>query len=233
MPLNGMSSKGRNSEHSMTRRAPYIALLVVGLTLALVGCNATFQPSLFPLSSDETVVFEPALLGTWTPDDISTIVRGLNTEYTVDFNDISIIFEKGIDKDYAVTFRDYDDPVLGLVEVHLVQLGKRYFLDVYPGEIADSDQSALRYFPVFPVHLLIPMELNGDVLKLGWLSENWLQERLGSGEMDSLYTHVVDPFLDEEEIFLFTAHTEELQRFYLKHAGDDEAFEWEEFYRQK
>ena len=194
----------------MIRKTPHTAFFVVGVLATLVGCiGPGIRLSLFPLHSDETVVFRPELLGTW--------ITGSER----------MIFEKGLEEDYVVTYRLDDTPVIAPAKARLVHLGQHHFLNVYPENEGNSDPDGGLYFPFIPLHLLYSLELNGDVLKLGWFSDDWLQKRIESGEMDLTYTSHPDFGV------LLTASTEALQRFFLEHAEDDNALEWWVVEREK
>jgi len=185
-------------------------ILLMLLVVIGVGVSATECPpiSINPLYSDETVVFEPAFLGTWTAGNENFVVKKRGDEY------------------YTVTYRD-DDWLVNRLEVHLVQLGQHYYVDIYP---EDGLQGAVEkgYYPYLPTHAFLAVELEGDVLKLGMLHNDWLQEKLESGE-DIQYAR----YASERECPFLIGSTEELQRFFLKYGEDEDAFEWDEFQRQR
>ncbi len=101
-----------------------------------------------------------------------------------------------------------------------VDFGRRHNLFGWQVSISDN----------FHENVGLVVELEGDVLKLGWLDDDWLQEKLESGETDIKFA--LPPGGDHSDA-LFIGSTEELQRFHLKYAGDEDAFEWDEFQRQK
>ncbi len=191
------------SKRTISRYKILLMLLVVmGVGVSFTECPPI---SINPLYSDETEVFEPVFLGTWTAGDESLVVEK-RYEY------------------YPVTYREGGDPMNPL-EVHLVQLGQHYYVDIYPEDAGVIDKG---YFPYIPTHAFLAVELEGDVLKLGMLHNDWLQEKLESGE-DIQYAH----YADESNCPFLIGSTEELQRFFLKYGEDEDAFEWDEFQRQK
>ncbi|MEE9565897.1 MAG: hypothetical protein V3W17_00185 [Desulfobacteria bacterium] len=188
------------------------------MLLVVIGVGVSFtmsqlHMSINPLYSDETVVFEPAFLGTWTAGDEGFVVEKRGDEY------------------YTVTARLSGDDWLNPLEVHLVQLGQHYFVDIYP----EDDNEALNkgYYPYLPTHAFLAFELEGDVLKLGMLDDDWLQEKLESGETDIKYARPPGDRSGCPYLVGLGSSTEELQRFFLKYGEDEDAFEWEEFQKQK
>jgi len=185
-----------------------LLVLIAGAAATLAGC---FPLSVHPLYSDENVVFESALLGTWA----------------IDVNE-SMVFETGEDKNYIVTY--HSDQRSSRLEVHLVRLGQHYFADIYPEDHDLEEIMDQGYLPIIPMHLLFAVELNGDVLRMGVLDPDWLQSRIESGEMDIPYIDALD---DPGDFGFFTGTTEQLQRSFLKYAEDKDAFKWVEWERQK
>ena len=191
-----------------------LLVLIAGAAATLAGC---FPLSLHPLYSDENVVFESGLLGTWAIGVNESIV-----------SNESIVFETGEDKNYIVTY--HSDQRSSRLEVHLVRLGQHYFADIYPEDHDLDEIMDQGYLPIIPMHLLFAVELNGDVLRMGVLDPDWLNSRIESEGMDIPY---IDDPDDPGKFGFFTASTEQLQRSFLKYAEDKDAFNWVEWERQK
>ncbi len=89
------------------------------LTAALLtGC---VPMTLFPLYSDETLTFEPLLLGTWTGED----------------EDERWTFSAHNPHSYRLVHRD-EEGRKGIFEGHLVELGGELFLDLFPEDRAED-----------------------------------------------------------------------------------------------
>ena len=104
-------------------------------------------------------------------------------------------------------------------DCRLVSLGSHQFLDVYGEEEGST---------AIPGHQFLQVRLNGDTLEMGALEHDWMKKviveqrtlahtRLRRGKAS--YTVITAPPL-------------ELQQFLMRHARDEEAFEWSVFSRQ-
>ena len=86
------------------------------LVISAMGC----VPSLHQLYTDETIIFDEALVGIWKD------------------NDSSWQFEKGTNKGYKLTMTD-DEGKTGIFETHLVEIGDYCYLDLYPSVVRLTD----------------------------------------------------------------------------------------------
>lgn len=182
-------------------------LLFYALAVLMGGCVPVV--SLHPLHTKENVVFKPELLGTWAdpnePNATWEFSRSENGENA-----------------YKLIFTD-EDGRKGSFETHLVKLGNRLFLDLYPDEfpcdIEDPNKVDWMYnaFFVVPVHTFIQVDSIEPVLKMRLTIGNKMEELLE--ENPDAVKHAV---LEDE--YVLTAPTKEVRAFILKYADDERLF---------
>jgi hypothetical protein len=178
-------------------------LAVCGIAVLMSGCVV----SLHPLFTDENLVFEEGLVGTWFSED----------------GDVKWRFQKAEDKVYGLTVAENEAP--GKFEARLVRLGKFLFLDLYPKE-PDIDNDFYKLH-LLPAHGIMRVWLEGDLLRVAMIDYDWLNERIKEKKAD-----IAHEILDGR--IVLTASTEDLQEFYLKYAEDNKAFsDPGELHRQK
>ena len=178
-------------------------MFTLGLVLLLTGC----VPSLHPLYTEEDLVYDPALVGTWTEEE---------SEDTWTFRKIG-------DTAYDLIYTEEGVPAR--FEAHLVKVGEFLFLDTYPGEPDIKNDFYLIH--IIPAHIFLRIEIEGDVLRYAMLDLDWLKKMISEKKVD----------IGHEEMeggILLTAPPKELQEFFIKYAEDDKAFpDPQEIHRQK
>ncbi len=123
------------------------------LMLFVVGCGPAL--SLHPLYTDEDVVFNPALVGSWGDSSDNLIFRQMEDNlYSVTF---------------IATFISGSNDSLAL-EGHLLQLGNYMFMDV------KSRETDVENLLAVPVHVFLRLSLEGDSLGIAYLDDSWLEE---------------------------------------------------------
>ena len=159
------------------------------LALFFYGC---LPSSLHPLYTDDTVVFDDQLLGKWYGEDGG-----------------SWSFTKSKDDDQAYTLRIVEPSgKQGLLDVHLVQLGQHHFIDLYPGENMDLENTAETYrMNMVSAHTFMKLQLNDPNLLLQWGCLNEVLE-----DDPNLLKHE-----KVEDSIVITAQPKDLQRVILDH----------------
>ena len=185
-------------------------LLFYLLAAILGGCVPVM--SLHPLYTEEDVIFEEKLLGIWVddPNGPETICEFRRPEET--------------EKEYKLIFTD-EEGKKGLFATHLVKLGGRFFLDVYPDEspcadMEDPNKTEFAYnsFFLVPAHTFIKIDSIGPELKMR-LTDDENMETLLKEDPNAVKFETL-----EDDKIVLTASTKELQAFVLKYADDERLF---------
>ena len=177
---------------------------VIGIAIVMAGC----VPSLQPLYTPEDLVFDPALVGTWTGPGGSD----------------SWSFQKSDENAYRLTIAGTEEP--DRFDVRLVRLGDRLFLDIYPVESLDMGGSFYRGHLIL-THSFARISLDQDTLQVASLDHTWLWGMISDKKLK-----ISHELVNVNEVVL-TAPTKDLQAFVKKYAGNKEAFHAVEFHRQK
>lgn len=178
-------------------------MVALGLVAFMAGC----VPSLHPLFTEEDLVYDPALVGTWAEkegEDICTFRKSGENAYDL------IYTEEGVPARF---------------DAHLVRIGEFLFLDTYPGE--PDIKNGFYLVHLVPAHTFLRIWIEGDVLRYAMLDLDWLKKMIAEKKVDIAHEQV-------DGDILLTASTKELQEFFLKYADDDKAFpDLKELHRQE
>ena len=187
-------------------------LLFYVLAALLGGCIPV--ASLHPLFTQEDLIFEDKLLGTWVDDPNSP-------ETTWEFKRLDEP-ERAGEIAYKLIFSDEEDRK-GSFVAHLVKLENTLFLDLYPSELPwepkDPNKVEWAYNTLFliPAHTFIKIDSIEPQLKMRLTVEDNMAELLKEDPK------AVGHALTKDRLVL-TASTKELQAFVLKYADDTRAF---------
>lgn len=190
------------------RNKPLLLLLAL-LSLSAPGCLW----SVHPLYTDETGVFEPALLGVWATAD----------------GEKTAIIQHAEDNSYEITYlqEDLSEGASGKYSGRLVRLGDYLFLDVRPDKKAvDTLMEAKPIWYLLPTHTFYRLQLNGDTVTVSLVDDELVR---GTGEPPLANEKVTD-----EDGYLLTASPAEMQAQLEKRGGDEKLYvKLGEFRRQK
>lgn len=173
---------------------PIPALALLGLAL-LAGC---ITQSVQPLYSDDTVVFDERLVGSWVDDQATWS------------------FSPDGAGGYRLLHGDDEGSIVG--EAHLARIGDGLFLDIQVRELPEGSHELYSVLQL-PLHALFRVDEIGDSLRTSVLAPRWLDDFLAANPDAIAHTYV-------DERAVFTGDTEALQRFLGAHAGDPQA--WDE-----
>jgi hypothetical protein len=157
-----------------------------------------------PLYTEQTIVFEPALVGVWTTMD----------------GEKTAIVTAGEDKSYDIIYSDKNmsDSASMKYRAHLVRLGGSLFLDVKPDKkAAESLMEVKPVWYLLPTHTFYRVQLSDDSLTVSLVD-------------DDLVTRAATTLAHEEirengeNGYLLTASPEALQTALAQHAGDDKLY---------
>ena len=147
----------------------------------LYGC----LPSLQPLYTDETIVFDEALLGKWYDDSGG-----------------SWSFTRGSENQYSL--RVYEiDPKEARFEVHLVQIGDHRFIDLFPGQNIDLKNTPDIYHQnLVAAHTFMKLDLSEPNLLLQWVY---------FGDLIEKEPEILKHEKQNGDVVLITAETKDMQ----------------------
>jgi hypothetical protein len=129
-------------------------LRALALVLAVVSAPGCLVLSLHPAYDDETIAWNPALVGAWVAAD----------------DKVTMEVERGEWKSYRIT---YAHPIeTATVTAYLTAIADAHFLDVMPPRGADPGSFLV------PAHAVLRVRLEDDRLELTPLSYDWLADRI-------------------------------------------------------
>ena len=179
--------------------------ILLAAALLLPSC----VPSLNPLYTENDLVFDPALIGTWGEDTGKE----------------SWAFEKSGDKKYKLRQTDEHGRVAEF-EAHLVKLKEQRFLDLFlvdPGADTEWKMNQHAAFGIIlrPAHMFMKVRQIEPALQLAYLDPDWLKKYLEKNPKALRHEEVWNPSSDRnDKQILLTAETKDLQKFILQHAGE-------------
>ena len=171
-----------------TKTKTIATLAVTAGLVVVVGC----LPSLNPVYTDNDLVFEPALLGTWSGEKSGDIWD----------------FRRQGEKEYLLTYTDKQGRS-GRFQAHLARIGDVLFLDLFPVK-RDIEANAFYQFHLVPIHSVYIVEKTESGYTFRGMDNRWLDEYLTS-HPDEL------PYATYNGHKVVTASTSQLQSFVLQH----------------
>ena len=177
--------------------------IILLCAVVVAGC----VPSWNPFYTEKDLVFDLALVGTWSP---SNAKEGSKETWT---------FTKESDTRYRLQQTDEEGRTADF-DARLVKLKERRFLDLYLTRVEGDDVklNAWASFSLVPAHLLLKVEQIQPALKIAAMNPDWMQKFLKQ-HPDAIAHRVV-----MEDNIVLTANTSELQKFVLAHADDADFF---------
>lgn len=171
-----------------------VRLLLVAAVLA--GSPACLVLSLNPSYDDDTIAFEPQLVGKWQDADDKS----------------SIAIERSEWRSYRIR---YEHPIeAGDLTAYLTIVGNDRYLDVMPARGQDRGSFLI------PVHAILRVRLDGNRLELTPLSFDWFSDRLrGPKPFAGL-----DVVADQKENALIVSPTERLRAWLRAQVPASEVF---------
>lgn len=173
----------------------YVKCALIGVALMLSACIT----SLHPFYTEENVMFDPTLLGTWI---------SIREKETWEFSS-----EGSSSRTYGLTHTDNKGHKAKFA-VHLFQLEDRMFFDLVPlSEI--RNEFHVMHTP--PSHFVMLVETMEPTLRLALLGEGIFDKK--AKHYGDLPAHAQI----DKDVRVFTAPTEDLQRFLTKLAKTERA----------
>lgn len=177
----------------------FLALSAVALLLS--ACI----PSVNPFYTEKDVVFDARLVGEWRAKEDSEEPETWK-------------FEQGENRAYKLTVTEKKGKQ-GKFAAQLFKLKNEHFLDLIPTECELApDQADLVAASMFPGHLLLRVPQIEPELKLAYCDYEWLEKFLKAHPKALSHRR-------HDDSLVLTATTRDLQRFVLKHLGEEELFQ--------
>jgi len=174
---------------------------VLGLPLLLAGCAP--EASLNPLFTENDVVFDPALVGTW---------RGMDRKDESNAGKPVWAFGKSGENAYSLVVTA--DGKRTDYKAHLVKVGQYLFFDALPDP---PDGAFGDYLYLVPTHVFGRIWMEGGTARIAFLDDEWTKKMVDENRLRIAHTRV-------EDAVVLTAATKDLQRFVLKYADNEQAF---------
>jgi hypothetical protein len=177
-------------------------LITATLALLLSGCIT----SLHPLYTTDTLAFRRELPGSWQQVDDDDRWRFEPTEdrkaYRLTYSSHQLFSGEETQEEYLV---------------HLVRLGDYYFLDFYPEPDENRNQQFSLVQPVL-THTFARLDFEGGRLRIRLFDIEWLEQLFRQRKI-RLQHEVL-----EDGAIVLTAPSEELQKFVVKYAEEEQAY---------
>ncbi len=167
------------------------------LTALWVALCAACVPSLHPLYTDQELIYDAALEGQWVDPE----------------SDERWNFQRAGDLSYRLVVSDDDS--WGAFEAHLLKVGDRHFLDLFPADWEDSINEMHRA-NLLPVHTFLAVRQISPRLEMAAVKGNWLRDHLRD------HPRALAHEIVEGEVLL-TAQPRAMQAFLRAHM--DQAFD--------
>ncbi len=171
-----------------------VLISIAALLLLISGCI----PSLHPLYTENDLIFDESLLGSWKKND---------EQWTFSMED---------KKSYHLEIINQEDT--SNLFVHMLSLGGYYFLDFYPADNDHVDIPDYLMMNLLAVHTFARFSYDKDSIHVNFFDPDWL-----AGLFEQNRIRIKHEVVEDNNIVL-TAPTEELQKFVAKYADDKDAF---------
>lgn len=128
-----------------------------------------------------------------------------------------------LDNSYKIVFKEKQG-IETKFHAHLFSLGGNQFIDFY---VIDESENDMYEIHMIPAHTLAKIKV-GRSLEIKWFNEEWLKKLFEENRI-KISHEKLKLYGDDEESYILTASTDELQKFLLKYGDDSNAFKrhWE------
>jgi len=176
----------------------------LGLALILSGC--VFTLSIHPFYSDETLVFEPGLVGTWVEEKKPGENQPKQKWPTLWTFRRSEFEEDGKKREGYEVLID-DEGFISEFKVFAFRVGDCLFLDLYPQE--GGALTPMYAFHVIAAHTVWRVSLDKGVLQMSDLDKQWLAGTIDAKKVDIAHTRLGKG--TPSDTVILTAPTDALQ----------------------
>lgn len=200
------------------------ARIVLLVTVCLVVASGCTVISFYPLYTQDKLIRDDRIIGKWESytDDFrkDTLVWSISISDKKWNKKVNNPFDRGdreVPNNYTYTLDLYyksEPKDSGVFNLHIVKLGNQTYLDFYPEQWNNNND--IMAVHLVPVHTFAKAKINND-LEIQWFDSDWLQ-----GLFDENKIRI--EHMSNHDYTLLTAKPEELQKFVVKYANEQEAF---------
>ncbi len=173
-------------------------LAVIAAAGFIVGCI----PSLHPLYTENDLIFEKSLVGTWVDE---------NPENTWTFS------QSG-EKEYKLVYTEDGKP--GVFVAHLLKIKDKMFIDLYPAEPELKTDNGFYKAHLIPTHTFMMVKQIEPTLQMAFLNPNKLKEIIAKDPKAVKH----EKLGKDDDMDIFTASPKELQDFIMKNRDTPDFF---------
>ncbi|MFC5625545.1 hypothetical protein [Algoriphagus winogradskyi] len=192
------------------------SILAIGLLVVLLNSCVY---SLFPIYTDDTLVYFPELLGRWEMND-EDYVEFSNTSSGPNFFGSSESADLSKNKEYAIEIMEGGDLIK--FKGHIAKIGNDLFLDLYPDDPYSAEGLGSN---MIPVHTFAKLKFSDMQLYLTPFDLQKLNKLFESNLIRLRHENV-------DGTILITAQPKEIQKFIDKYSDDESVFEDTETYQK-
>ena len=192
------------------------AIAALVLLLGLSSCLSTIHP----IFTEKDLLFDPKLIGHWKYD---AKPAGGTVEITKatsqDLNELPTL-RKLEGKVYKAIYKDAQGVTEAAYFGFLVKLGKNFYMDFYPAE-TPATMSYDEFYRGHYVKMHTAYRINftsGNSFELKQLDESFLKNLIKDKKIR------ISHEITDDESFVVTAPTEELQQYIIKYGDTPEAY---------
>ena len=188
------------------------------VTLILIILAVSCIPSLYPLYRNKDLLFDTRLLGLFNTD--GDLMGGDMDTWEFDSLDWRLENKSGNDWDKFRSGKTYklialEDEKRAEFAVHLIKLGKNYYLDFFP--VKYNIEHVMLDMQLMPAHIFGKIEFVDNNIVMNWFDGEFLTNLIDSNKVKISHKML-------ENSILLTANTEELQKFVRKYGDNPRAF---------
>jgi len=184
--------------------------LIIILAFFIASLTACIIKSLHPFYSDNDIVFDESIIGTFMDQD-SAIWTFSQTSYAEE-----IFGPQKKHSSYRVTFEDDHDSSVFIV--HLFELNGLKYFDFLP---VFAEGETLKDIHMIPVHSVARVKFWGkNNFSFIWYSQEWLDDLSKNKKLKIDHENVKTGLSKYSETTVLTAETKDLQKFIIKYGSN-------------
>ena len=186
------------------KRIVFIIYILVILVNACI-------PSLHPLYTEKDLVLDNRIVGTWVSEESSEDESIWKIEKYKRESPGNIGGKR-----YNLEQIQYGDTIN--FEVYLLKLGDYFYIDFYPDEY--QYDNFMREMHMFPVHTFARVNINKNSIVIEHFSILWIEGLIQENKIKISHE-------ESGKNIILTASTQELQKFVVKYAEDENVYDGE------